>query len=521
MTFGQVRPLSPDSPIPQFSFPHVYDIELSRHRSFTPESTFSDWEGTDLCLETLFDENRPESPQSVLSDFELDKLFSSRALSPESVSSDFDFSLIQDWLLDFRASSPEYVVSAEQWCLSPPMTFGQVRPLSPDSPIPQFSFPHVYDMELSRHRSFTPESTFSDWEGTDLCLETLFDENRPESPQSVSSDFELDKLFSSRALSPESVSSDLDFSLIQDWLLDFRASSPESVVSFDQRCLYPRMTFGQINSQHCNYYLQYSESRPVSPISTTSDVEYSGFYLEDLFDDSRPDSPDSFSSQIENKQTGVTVTTSPPLSAARPYTYADIVRGITHEKHADAFLGVRSFELRPLWPMSVSSEKEYTHSSVDECVTDLRPHSPESVSSQSELRHLSPDSPVPQFRCPHDWLLDFRASSPEYVVSAEQWCLSPPMTFGQDWLLDFRASSPEYVVSAEQWCLSPPMTFGQDWLLDFRASSPEYVVSAEQWCLSPPMTFGQDWLLDFRASSPEYVVSAEQWCLSPPMTFGQ
>ncbi|XP_051251523.1 uncharacterized protein LOC127361002, partial [Dicentrarchus labrax] len=352
---SELRPLSPDSPVPQFRCPHVvYDMELSRHRSFTPESTFSDWEGTDLCLETLFDENRPESPQSVLSDFELDKLFSSRALSPESVSSDFDFSLIQDWLLDFRASSPEYVVSAEQWCLSPPMTFGQVRPLSPDSPIPQFSFPHVYDMELSRHRSFTPESTFSDWEGTDLCLETLFDENRPESPQSVSSDFELDKLFSSRALSPESVSSDFDFSLIQDWLLDFRASSPESVVSFDQRCLYPRMTFGQINSQHCNYYLQYSESRPVSPISTTSDVEYSGFYLEDLFDDNRPDSPDSFSSRIENKQTCVTVTTSPPLSAARPYTYADI-----------------------------------------------------------------------------DWLLDFRASSPEYVVSAEQWCLSPPMTFGQ------------------------------------------------------------------------------------------
>ncbi|XP_035515620.1 ankyrin-2 [Morone saxatilis] len=114
-----------------------------------------------------------------------------------------------------------------------------------------------------------------------------------------------------------------------DWLLDFRASSPESVVSVDQRCLSPRMTFGQINSQHCNYYLQYSDSRPISPISTTSDVEYSGFYLEDLFDDHRPDSPDSFYSRIEAKHP---VSTSPLLSAESSWTYGYIMQGIRIEK---------------------------------------------------------------------------------------------------------------------------------------------------------------------------------------------
>ncbi|XP_068447928.1 ankyrin-3 isoform X2 [Clinocottus analis] len=112
----QHRPLSPDSPVPQFQSPQTgYDIEPSTHQSLTPQSSCSDWEGTDLCLETTFDETRPESPPSASSDVEHDHLFSSEALSPESVSSDFDYLLLDEWLADFRASSPESLVSvAEQ-----------------------------------------------------------------------------------------------------------------------------------------------------------------------------------------------------------------------------------------------------------------------------------------------------------------------------------------------------------------------------------------------------------------------
>uniref|UniRef100_A0AAQ4QHN0 Ankyrin 2a, neuronal n=1 Tax=Gasterosteus aculeatus aculeatus TaxID=481459 RepID=A0AAQ4QHN0_GASAC len=135
-----------------------------------------------------------------------------------------NFWILEDWLTDFGASSPESVTSQRPH-----------RPLSPDSPVPQFqSFPIHDNVELSRNQSCTPQSTFSDWEGNDFSLEPRFDETRPESPQSSSSVFELDKGLSNRALSPESMSSDFDYSLLQDWLADFKASSPESVVSADE-----------------------------------------------------------------------------------------------------------------------------------------------------------------------------------------------------------------------------------------------------------------------------------------------
>ncbi|MDG2555649.1 hypothetical protein P7M41_27030, partial [Vibrio parahaemolyticus] len=143
------------------------------------------------------------------------KPFEFKPIWPQSVLAEKEctHSYVEDWLTELRPQSPQSEVSDTQR-----------RPLSPDSPVPQFTSVHVgYHVELSRQRSFTPQSTISDWEGTDMCLETLFDETRAESPQSVISDFELDKLFNSRALSPESVSSDFDFSLLQDWLADFRA----------------------------------------------------------------------------------------------------------------------------------------------------------------------------------------------------------------------------------------------------------------------------------------------------------
>nr|XP_043883809.1 uncharacterized protein LOC122770766 isoform X2 [Solea senegalensis] len=506
------RPLSPDSPVPLFKPPHIScDVELSRQRSFTPESLASDWEDRSLCLETLFDQTRPDSPQS-LSDMEIDKLFSSRALSPESVSSDLDFSLIQTWLSDFRVSSPESVASVEHYCWSPHISFSQInnqhcnyyleypkstpmspistisdveyspyyveelfdenrpdspdsltlqdetvslnttltaslplstgrpftyaevvrgythenqpcvlgdrlfelrpaclpslssdkeyiesfidhsledlrpqspesvvsqsehRPLSPDSPVPQFKPPHIScDVELSRQRSFTPESLASDWEDRSLCLETLFDQTRPDSPQSVLSDMEIDKLFSSRALSPESVSSDLDFSLLQTWLSDFRVSSPESVASVEHYCWSPHISFSQINNQHCNYYLEYPKSTPMSPISTISDVEYSPYYVEELFDENRPDSPDSLTLQDETVSLNTTLTASLLLCTGRPFSYAEVVRGYTHENQP-CVLGDRLFELRPACLPSLSSDKEYIESFIDHSLEDLRPH---------------------------------------------------------------------------------------------------------------------------------------------------
>ncbi|XP_027872012.1 uncharacterized protein LOC114143854 isoform X2 [Xiphophorus couchianus] len=341
------RLVSSDSHIPDFRYSYVEcSGELTGHRSFTPISTLSDWEGTELFLESLFEDSRRESPQSFGSDFELDKLFS-RTLSPDSLSSDLDFSQLNECLEDFRASSPESVATGEsqtcshvftfrqshgqhcnyylqypgnrplsplsilselegsEFCLcdmlvdnqtdspdslptqskqsgvvvSPlvstvrPLTYAEVvrgisfksqsdplsdlgkldsddvsstfqaqepsrplieddlvselcryspesmgscsdiRPMSPDSPIPELRNSYVEcSVQLSGCQSFTSESTLSDWEGTDLCLESPFGDNRRQSPQSVGSDFELDNICKSRTICSDSCSPSLTYS---------------------------------------------------------------------------------------------------------------------------------------------------------------------------------------------------------------------------------------------------------------------------------------------------------------------
>ncbi|CAK6972257.1 uncharacterized protein LOC122979391 isoform X1, partial [Scomber scombrus] len=511
------RALSADSPVPQFTLPHIgYDAELSRYRSFTPESTISDWEGTDLCLETLFDHSRPESSQSDSSDFELDKLFSSRALSPDSPVPQFrpPHMAYNVELSRYRSSTPESTISdweGTDLCLE--ILFDHPRPessqsdssdfeldklfssraLSPDSPVPQFTLPHIgYNVELSRYRSFTPESTISDWEGTDLCLETLFDQTRPDSPQSVLSDFELDRFFSGRALSPDSVSSDFDFSLLQDWLADFRPSSPESVASVEQHSFSPHMTFGQMKGQHCDYYLQYSESRPQSPLSTLSDFEYLGLCLEELFEDNRPDSPHSVSSLDEDEKRTVKISATQALPGARPFTYADVVRGTKYEKQAETLFSIKSFELKP-FSLPSRSLDECSDSVKDNWVKEIRLHSAESVASQSDHRSLSPDSPVPQFRPPHlaynVELSRYRSFTPESTISDWE---------GTDLCLEtlFDHSRPE---SSQ----SDSSDFELDKLFSSRALSPDSPVPQFR---PPHMAYNVE-LSRYRSSTPESTIS--------------
>ncbi|XP_051940493.1 uncharacterized protein LOC127613485 isoform X6 [Hippocampus zosterae] len=131
---------------------------------------------------------------------------------------------------------------------------------------------------------------------------------------------ELDLLSSSRALSPDSVSSDLDTSLLRDWLLDFRASSPNSAASVEKCSFSPDTMCVQNNRQHCNYYLSYSEDRPVSPQSSLSEVDFSDVSIKDLFNDSRPESPDLVPSENRfsaNLNTG-------RQSHASPFPLADL-----------------------------------------------------------------------------------------------------------------------------------------------------------------------------------------------------
>ncbi|XP_071058241.1 ankyrin-3-like isoform X3 [Pseudochaenichthys georgianus] len=321
-----------------------------------------------------------------------------------------------------------------------------------------------------------------------------FDENRRDSQQSEVSDYELDVLFSSRALSPESISSDFDFSFLQDWLADFRASSPDYLESVGQHSFSCAITFGIMESEHCDYYLHYSQNRPVSPFSTLSDIEYYGFCLEELFDENRPDSPDSSILPVGAEQSSITISGSQPLSTARALTYADAVRGVTHESIAEALLVCKPFEFVPIWPQLESSDNKWTHSSIEDWVTKVESQSPKAVASHSGQRPLSPDSPVSQFRFPHICydleLSRNRSFTPQSTCSdweGTDLCLetifdtarpdSPQSVFSDyelDVLFSSRALSPD--------SMSSDFDFShlQNWLADFKVSSTESVASQSE-----------------------------------------
>ncbi|XP_047221666.1 uncharacterized protein LOC124868440 [Girardinichthys multiradiatus] len=630
---SEFRPMSPDSPVPQFRCPYIdCSVELSESRSYTPESTSSDWEGTDLCLEDLFENNRPESPRSVVSDFEPNKLFSIKTLSPDSLSVDFDFSLLNDWHGGCKASSPESVVSVDDHNSSHVLTFGQIhdqhcnyylqysvnrpisslstvsdaedidfcmqdmffenrtdspdslppvsrhsvasphlhstarpltyaevirgisfktqsepilgltllgsgdvsppfqseeqsspqflddwltesgrhspdsvrscsefRPMSPDSPVPQFRCPYIdCSVELSESRSYTPESTSSDWEGTDLCLEGLFENNRPESPRSVVSDFEPNKLFSIKTLSPDSLSVDFDFSLLKDWHGGCKASSPESVVSVDYQNSSHVLTFGQLHVQHCNYYLQYSVSKPLSPLSTVSNAEDIDFCMQDMFVDSRTDSPDSLPPVSRHS------VASHLHSTARPLTDAEVVQGISFKTQSEPILGLTLLGSGDVSP-PFQSEEQSSPQFLDDWLSQSGRHSPDSVRSCSEFRPMSPDSPVPQFRCPYIdcsvELSESRSYTPESTSSDWE---------GTDLCLEGlfennRPESPRSVVS----------DFEPNKLFSIKTLSPD--------SLSVDFDFSllNDWHGGCKASSPESVVSVDYQNSSHVLTFGQ
>ncbi|XP_019717305.1 uncharacterized protein LOC109511026, partial [Hippocampus comes] len=404
------------------------------------------------------------------------KIFESRPILVLSDSMDeLPDSATAEMAMEVRPCSPESIASHCEF-----------RALSPDSPVPHFDIAQIenYD-QCFKQRSYTPQSSVSDWEGHDWGLTNLFDETRPLSPQSVSSDMELDLLFSSRALSPDSVSSARDTSLLQDWLLDFRASSPDSAASLEKCSLSADTMSGQNNRQHCNYYFRYSEDRPVSRQSTLSEVDYSELSIKDLLNESRPESPDSVSSEHFRTETEVSVIAVPTPSCARPFTYAD-VRGFSHERPADAMPKVTALEYGSILVLSDSFD-ELPDSATAEMALEVRPCSPESIASHCEIRALSPDSPVPHFDIAqienYDQCFKQRSYTPQSSVSDWE---------GHDWGLtnlfdETRPLSPQSVSSDME----------LDLLFSSRALSPDSVSSDLDTSLL------RDWLLDFRASSPD------------------
>ncbi|XP_016396332.1 uncharacterized protein LOC107730116 [Sinocyclocheilus rhinocerous] len=505
----EIRPLSPDSPVPQFMalFPHS-TLPVTRPRSCSPQSLCSENTECEPCIEDLLMiEYRPDSPDSILSD--TDK----RPLSPDS---------LPEWrpmspdpamlLIDIRGSSPQSNGS-----------MNECRPLSPDSPIPQY-FPAVFEsIYLTDYRSLSPESALSDEEcefnvftldSSPESTEFMNDERpdfrslSPDSPisQYYSFQFEPTMVTSYLSPSPESILSEIDVQteVFDDLVIHLRRSSSESITSLNEnRPLSPDSPIPEFKVATHTFIMALSGSRPTSPESVTLDVE-NELCQSDLYPEQRSDSPQSLISEIEIR----------PLSPDSPVPHFIALF------HQSTLPVTRP---RSCSPQSLCSENTECEPYIEDLLTiEYRPDSPDSILSDTDKRPLSPDS-LPEWRpmSPDSAMLlkDIRGCSPQSNGSMNE-CrpLSPdspitqyfPAVFESVFVTDYRSSSPESALSDEECELnvftldsSPESTESiNDERPDFRSLSPDPPISQYyNFHFEPTMVTG------YTTISPESVLS--------------
>uniref|UniRef100_A0A8K9UN63 Ankyrin 2a, neuronal n=1 Tax=Oncorhynchus mykiss TaxID=8022 RepID=A0A8K9UN63_ONCMY len=125
-----------------------------------------------------------------------------------------------------------------------------------------------------------------------------------DSPESFISESEFVEsvergLMKLRPLSPESVTSEGDYTSVEFLVDESRPSSPDSITSKDEyRALSPDSPIPQFSPSIIESSVSSLFTRSSSPISVTSDIEGSAFYLEDFFNEVRPYSPESFQGEM-------------------------------------------------------------------------------------------------------------------------------------------------------------------------------------------------------------------------------
>nr|XP_043877084.1 ankyrin-2b isoform X1 [Solea senegalensis] len=486
----QKRPLSPDSESEYRPFSPTSLILTSNLRSSSPESRSS------------LNEFRPLSPDSPIPEFKpnlQESKIEYRSFSPESVLSEFDVELELPFSLVFdeRPSSPESLASVSKF-----------RRLSADSPILDFkpTIPHV---DVSGYRSASPESLASDVEFAPLVLQFFEAEERPNSPQSVLSSSEYQRLSPDspiphythtepplyavmcRSTSPESVYSDneLETESCLPGPLDYRAASPDSNTSQDEfRPLSPDSPIPVFAKSLQESFTSHLDSECSSPESVLSEVEIQLPFPMDLED--RTSSPESFTSLSKNRR----LSPDSPLPDFRSFSEISC-----------EFKGYRSSS-----PESEASEKESKSEIFQMCNFEDRAESPQSDVFDVDPRFLPHDSPLPQYTPSASRNLSrlrYRSTSPESVYSDwdedtdwycpgdfEQRAASPGSTASND---GFRCLSPDSPIPVFAQSLQESFTSH----LDSRCSSPESVLSDLEMELSFPM------VVEERPSSPESLAS--------------
>ncbi|XP_067106168.1 uncharacterized protein [Osmerus mordax] len=320
-SLDEYRLLSPDSPVPQFRSEccHYYQ-SFTGNRVSSPESVSSELEYSDVCLEELLTEKRPESPESITSTKRVleRKSPKHRPLSPESITSDYDLLLFEPWFSENMTCSPDSVRSLYEY-----------QSLTPDTPVPQFETQCCdYYLLFTHSTSSSPESVGSDHELSCLNVDSVFTENRADSPDTFISKGEdehcddIPTIF--RPFSPDSLTSENDYSLsFLEYFSELRPSSPESMTSLcEYRPLSPDSPVPQF-APALSMFTMKTAGRSSPPESVMSETDWEEFCLEDVFSEVRPCSPDSIWSNKESDTNPHNEKQSPTLHSKQDFLEYD------------------------------------------------------------------------------------------------------------------------------------------------------------------------------------------------------
>ncbi|XP_035531681.1 uncharacterized protein LOC118338487 isoform X3 [Morone saxatilis] len=537
------RPLSPDSPVPDFR-PELQNsfVLANEYRSSSPESGSSDLEDSSGFFPSEFGiEDRSDSPDSVTSEINM------RPLSPESVT-------------EFRPMSPQSLMITTELRTSSPDSITSVsefRTLGADSPLPQFRQYGESAVIISGSRSSSSLSVISDTEND--VLDMLFSEVRgrsftPDSEnefRALSTDSPIPEFrqpilhltistAAYRSTSPESVYySDIvyrdgSFASVSD---DHRPPSPDSVASGDEDwSLSPDSPVPQFIARVVERFPSFVGFRSASSEEPTSDVEYAPLINSSPDIEDRPDSPESLE-LVEVEERPLSTDSE---SEFRPFSTTSLTLMSNFRSSSPESTGsLNRFralspdspipESRHLLQESLKTYMEYRSSSLESVSSDSeveielpfsmlledRPSSTESLASVSKYSRLSPDSPILEFRpallVPYADVNAYRSLPPESVASD----VEPAPIMSQLFEIEGRANSPQSISSFhEHQCLPPDSPVTQYThtehpmlTVTYRSASPWSVYSDED--LETDLCL--PWIFEDRAASPVSDASKEEF----------
>ncbi len=458
------RALSPDSPFPDFTLSTQSFINPETGScSTSPELDCVDDENT-LYKTDFNSEQRPDSPQSIISETrgvplssdspvpQFSVLFSQITLpvlghgsrSPQSLCSGTteDEPSFED--LFIRGSSPQSIVSMNE-CRCP------------DSPIPHYSELLIEPRPIKGHGSSSPESITSDfgYELYELKSASKCENNLPS----------MDLLSENEPTSGE----------IKSHLAYFRASSPDSdTLVNDFKLLSPDSpvpqyfpaVFGSVPD-----YRSLSDYMSSSPESGLSEEE-----LNVLSSEASPESINE----------GRTLSPDSPI----PMPDSPILQYYALHFEPTMVTGYRSSSNQ-----TILSEIEMQTDVFDDPLMDLRTSSPESMTLVTENRPLSPDSPIPEFTPSTETFFIPKSDS----ISTSSVSLSNENEiYSSDFRMGQRLNSPELVISETE-----PRPVSPDSLSDYKQMSPHTAMS----------------VVDH--ASPELFTSLEECRILPPESVSQ